>query len=251
MMKRLIPILFILSAWMVQAADEKTLLEEANSHYAAQEYREAAEKYEQILTSGKESAEVYFNLGNACFKNGEHVKAILNYERAKLLAPQNKDIDFNLQVANHFVVDNLEQLPKPFFARWWSNLANSFSADGWAKISTWSFILFLVLLSTYLFSRSTALKKGAFYSALVAFAMLLLSFSLAWHQYSIIRHRDKAIVQCPRVTIKSAPSVTGTDLFLIHEGLKVQVTDSLDSWKEVELSDGNKGWLKDSCLVRI
>jgi len=107
-MKRLISILFVLSALVVHASGEKTLLEEANRHYVAQEYREAAEKYEQILASGKESAEVYFNLGNACFKNGEHVKAILNYERAKLLAPQNEDIDFNLRIANQFVVDNLE-----------------------------------------------------------------------------------------------------------------------------------------------
>lgn len=250
-MKRLISILFVLSALMVHASGEKTLLEEANRHYVAQEYREAAEKYEQILASGKESAEVYFNLGNACFKNGEHVKAILNYERAKLLAPQNEDIDFNLRIANQFVVDNLEQLPKPFFARWWSNLANNFSADGWAKISTWCFILFLILTGGYLFSRSTALKKGAFYSALAAFLLLLLSFSMAWHQYSIIRHRNTALILCPRVTIKSAPAATGTDLFLIHEGLKVTITDSLDSWKEVELIDGNKGWLKDSCLVRI
>lgn len=55
----------------------------------------------------------------------------------------------------------------------------------------------------------------------------------------------------PRVTIKSSPSETGTDLFLIHEGLKVEITDSLDSWKEIRLSDGNKGWLRDSCLVVI
>ncbi len=250
-MKRLIFILFILSAWMANAGGEKQLLEEANRHYTAQEYREAAEKYEQILASGKESAELYFNLGNACFKNGDHVKAILNYERAKMLAPQNEDIDFNLQIANQFVVDNLEQLPKPFFARWWSNLADNSSADGWAKISTWSFLIFLVFLGTYLFSRSTSLKKAAFFSAVGVLVLMLLSFSLAWHQYGSIRQRNAAIVQCPRVTIKSAPSPTGTDLFLIHEGLKVQITDSLDSWKEVELSDGNKGWLKDSCLVRI
>lgn len=251
MMRRLICILLLLFPLISGATGENLLLEEANKLYSAQEFTQAVEKYEQILASGKESSEIYFNLGNAFFKTGDFVKAILNYERAKLLAPQNEDIDFNLQIANQYVVDNLEQLPRPFFTRWWSDLANKASSDGWARISAFSFIIFLLLLGSYFFSRSMRLRKLAFYTAVLAALVVVLSFSLAYHQHTLIKNRQTAIIKCPRVTVKSAPAATGTDLFLIHEGLKVEITDSLGTWKEVELSDGNKGWMMDSCLVRI
>jgi tetratricopeptide (TPR) repeat protein len=250
-MKKYIFLLIFLFPSLSQAIDVKSLLEQANKAYTAQEFAKAQELYEQILGTGKESAQLYFNLGNACFKQGDNIKAILNYERAKRLAPQNEDIDFNLKIANQFVVDNIEQLPRPFFARWWGNLANLSSADGWAKRSVWVFILFLILLGTYFFSRSLRIRKLAFYSAVVAGIFVVLSFLLASRQYNVIKDRTSALIQCPRVTIKSAPSSTGTDLFLIHEGLKVKITDRLDKWREIELSDGNKGWVVDSCLIRI
>jgi len=250
-MKKYIFLIFIFSSLFSQAADLKSLLDQANKAYSAQNFAKAQELYEQILGAGKESAQLYFNLGNACFKQGENIKAILNYERAKRLAPQNEDIDFNLKVANQFVVDNIEQLPQPFFARWWGNLANNASADGWALRSVFLFILFLVLLGTYFFSRLLRIRKLAFYSAIIAGIFVILSFSLATHQYNLKKDRTSALILCPRVNVKSAPSATGTDLFLIHEGLKVKITDSLDKWREIRLADGNKGWVADSCMVRI
>ena len=67
----------------------------------------------------------------------------------------------------------------------------------------------------------------------------------------MIKNRNHAIVFCPRVTVKSSPTETGTDLFLIYEGLKIEITDSLNTWKEIKLADGNEGWLPDSCIVKI
>jgi tetratricopeptide (TPR) repeat protein len=250
-MRNYLFLMFILLAASSLAASEKEMLAEANKYYMAQEFTKAAGVYEQILASGKESAGIYFNLGNAYYKSGDKVKAILNYERAKLLEPQNEDIEFNLQIANKFVVDNIEQLPQPFFARWWSNLANIGSAGGWARMSVCCFLLFLILLGSYFFSRSVRMRKLSFYSSMLTLFFLLISFSLGYHQFTIMKRHNTALIQCPRVTVKSAPSTTGTDLFLIHEGLKVEITDGLNTWKEIQLSDGNKGWVADSCLVRI
>ncbi len=250
-MKRYIFLVLILFSRNLQAADLKAVMEQANKAYTSQDFSKARELYEQILGAGKESAILYFNLGNACFKQNDHIKAILYYERAKRLAPQNEDIDFNLKIANQFVVDNIEQLPRPFFSRWWGNLADHSSADGWAKSSMLFFILFLVLLGSYFFSRSLRIRKLAFYASVFAGAVVVISFLLAARQYNCIKDRSSALIQCPRVTVKSAPSSTGTDLFLIHEGLKVKITDQLEKWREIELADGNKGWVTDSCLVRI
>ncbi|HOY51841.1 MAG TPA: tetratricopeptide repeat protein [Prolixibacteraceae bacterium] len=251
MTMRYLPLLFLLLLIPGRMTAQGDLPGEAGKYYASQDYARAAEMWEQVLASGKESAEIYYNLGNAYFKMGDHVRAILNYERARLLAPQNDDIAFNLTIANQSVVDRIEELPRPFFARWMTSLAQKASADGWARLSSATFLIFLILLGSYLFSRSALIKKVAFFMAIAAILLSLVSFFLARQNHIRLKNRTGAIIQCPRSTIKSSPSNTGTDLFLIHEGLKVEITDSLDSWKEIRLPDGNKGWLKDSCLVRI
>jgi tetratricopeptide (TPR) repeat protein len=250
-MKRTIFLIFLFIAGISHGADLKSLMDQANKAYAAQNFAKVEELYEQLLGTGQESAQLYFNLGNTYFKLGDNLRAILFYERAKRLAPQNLDIDFNLKVANQFVVDNIEQLPKPFFARWWGSLANRSSANGWAKWSVTLFILFLILLGTYFFTPLPRIRRTAFYAAVFSAVFVVLTFSLASKQYKLTRDKSSALILCPRVTVKSAPSVTGTNLFLIHEGLKVRITDQLEKWKEIELADGNKGWVSDSCLVRI
>ncbi len=234
-----------------QTSDPASLLELANQHYMNQEYEKAVLLYEQILASGKESAQVYYNLGNAYYKNNNIAQALLNYERAKLLDPSNDDINFNIRIANQFTVDNVQELPQPFFLRWRTTIVNKASADEWAKLSLGAFIIFLVLLGTFLFSRFAWVKKLTFWSGLFILLFAIFSFSFANRQKKAITERKYAIVFCPRVAVKSSPSVTGTDLFLIHEGLKVEITDSLNSWKEIRIPDGNKGWMPDSCAVRI
>jgi len=223
----------------------------ADSLYTAEKYQEAAERYEEILKDGKESPELYFNLGNAYFKTGDINRAILHYERARLLDPNDEDIAFNLQIANQYVVTSIDPLPQPFFVRWSQAVINQQSADSWGRISLLAFFLFLVSLGFFLFGKSFGIKRFSFVLGILLLVVTLLTFSFASKQRSRIQNRNHAIVFCPRVTVKSSPSESGTDLFLIYEGVKVEITDSLDSWKEVKLLDGNLGWLKDSCLVRI
>ena len=90
------------------------LLQKANEHYTKEEYQKAIDGYNQILMAGMESPEVYYNLGNAYYKTNQFTLAILNFERAKLLAPDDEDIEFNLLVANQKVVDSIQELPGIF-----------------------------------------------------------------------------------------------------------------------------------------
>ena len=251
-MKKLIAIiLFALPCFLNAQVNNTELWEQANNHYTAEEYQQAISAYEQILTNGQESAKLYFNLGNAYYKAGDINNAILNFERAKKLAPQDEDIAFNLQIANQFVVTKIEALPKPFFLRWKSSIINKYPTDTWAAISVGAFILFLLLLGLFLFSKNSTAKHFAFWFGILAVVFSGFTFSWAAHQKAVINKRNQAIVFCPRVTVKSSPSQTGTDLFLIYEGVKIDVTDSLDHWKEIKLADGNKGWLPDSWIVTI
>ena len=131
------------------------LLQKANDNYTKQQYKQAIEGYNQILKTNMESPEVYYNLGNAYYKTGQYTLSILNYERAKLLAPDDEDINFNLQVANQKVVDSIQELPGLFIVRWWNNLINSQTTDAWATFSIISFIAFLVMLGFYFFAKTS------------------------------------------------------------------------------------------------
>lgn len=255
-MKRFYKILFTIPGLFIllnaHAQDSLQILwERANAYYTTEEYQQAAAAYEQILEQDKVSVKLYFNLGNAYYKMGDINNAILNYERAKLLAPQDNDIEFNLKLARQFVITEIEELPQPFFVRWKNRILNLFSADSWSYISIATFILFLFLLGLFIFSRRVALKRIGFWFGILALIVSGFSVSFAARQKKKMKEHNHAIVFCPRVTVKSAPAETGTDLFLLYEGVKVEISDSLETWSEIKLADGNIGWLPDSCIVKI
>ena len=249
-MKKFVQILLILLV-PAGAFAQDSLQVKADQHYAAGEYDQAAELYQEILNSNKESAEIYYNLGNACYKSGKYTQAIINYERAKLLAPNDEDIQFNLDLANQHVVDAIDALPKLFFIRWWNHLSNKLSADGWAKISVISFLIVLILAGFFFFSRPAGIKRTSFWLGVLILAISIFSFNFAARQKKRMTEHRFAIITQPSVTVKSSPAESGTDLFLIHEGLKVEIRDSLGTWKEIRLADGNQGWLLESSLEKI
>ncbi len=249
-MKTLISTIFILMAG-ISAYPQDSLLVKANQQYADGKYEQAIEIYQQILNSRLESADVYYNLGNAFYKTGQFTKAIISYERAKLLAPNDEDIRFNLEIANQHVVDAIEPLPQVFFIRWWKDLTNKYSADGWAKISVITFILTLILAGLFFFANSPGMKRASFWFGIMAISVSVLSYNFASGQEKRMTAHRFAIITQPSVTVKSSPSEGGTNLFLIHEGLKVEIRDSLGTWKEIRLADGNQGWLPDSSMEKI
>ena len=251
-LKILIVILMVFSNSLLNAQDTNTQLwEKANAAYLAQNYQEALNDYLQILKTGNASAKLYFNIGNAYYKTGDYNHAILYLERAKLLAPNDDNIDFNIQFVNQHVVTKLEPLPQPFFVRWQNSLVNLYSSDQWAYFSVFTFVFFLVLAGVFIFSRVVVFRRISFITGIIVFLISAVTFAFAGKQQNKINERSGAIVFCPRVTVKSAPTSTSTDLFLIYEGLKVNVTDSIGTWKEIRLADGNEGWLQDSCIVKI
>ncbi len=249
-MKRLInTILAVLIATSVFA--QADLLQKANEHYTKEEYKQAIEVYNQILMTNMESPEVYFNLGNAYYKTNQFTLAILNYERAKLLDPNDEDIDFNLLVANQKVVDSIQELPGIFVVRWWNALVNSQSTDTWAIISIISFVICLVMVGFYFFARTSDAKRVSFWTGCTLLVLMLFTWSFAARQKSRMVNHSYAIVIQPTVTAKSSPSEKGTNLFVIHEGLKVKITDKIGYWVEIRLADGNKGWLLAESVERI
>lgn len=249
MNKIIYTLLAVLFAIQLQAQD--SLLAKGNQLYTNQKYEEAIINYEKLRDTGVESSELYFNLGNAYYKAGQITPAILNYERAKRLDPNDTDIQFNLDLANQHVVDAIEELPRVFFVRWWNDMVNSKATDTWGMYSLFSFGLFLLLLALYVFSSNVNLRRLGFWFGIITLLFSVLTFGFAKKQKNQLNNHSYAIISQPRVTAKSSPSDTGTDIFLIHEGLKVKVVDQLGNWNEIRLADGNEGWIPAKSMEKI
>lgn len=227
------------------------LLDSASGYYSNNEFEKAILAYESILDNGYESEELYYNLGNAYYKSNKISLAILNYERAKKINSNDDDIEFNLQLANTHVVDKIEILPEFFLTSWWTTLLGFFSSNQWALMSIGAFVLGLFGFVIFFLSDVTLARQFSFWMGIFLIVVAVFSFNFSRKQYWLSVHEPDAIILIPSVVVKSSPSEGGTDLFLIHEGLKVTVTDKLGDWREIKLSDGNEGWIKNENLVII
>lgn len=224
---------------------------EADSSYVNGDYQKAIAQYNQLLAEGK-SAEVYYNLGNAYYRTEEITQAILAYERALLLSPGDPDIRFNLQLARSKTVDRIVPQSQFFAVTWYRSLVNSFSADGWAYASLLALALAIVLALLYLFSSPLWLRKIGFFGAALMLIAFLLANLFAWQQKHDFTNRHGAIIIQSAVPVKSTPAANGTDLFILHEGTKVEVTDdTMQDWKEITVPDGNQGWVQTNQIELI
>jgi len=229
--------------------DEK--FKEGTELYISGKYQEALEIWLFIYNSGFRSANLNYNIGNAFFKLNDIPHAILFYERALLLKPADEDISYNLQVARTFVVDKFVEVPEFFIVTWFNFIALIISSNTWAIISIISFVLFLSLLSVCLFSSVYRIKVITFWCAVVMFLISGSSLAFSLRNKRLVTDSGKAIIMSPQVNGKSSPDASGTDLFLIHEGTKVTVTDNVGNWYEIRLPDGNKGWVTSNSLEKI
>ena len=222
-----------------------------DSAYIKNDYKSAIQIYEALLEKG-EAAEVYYNLGNCYYKTNDIAKSILNYERALLLDPGNTDIRVNLEMARAKTVDKITSIPDIFFVAWIKSLINCLSVDAWAKCGILFFILFLVAVALFFFSKQASLKKGGFIGGIVFLILVVLSNVFASQQKAVLVNRNAAIVLVPSVTVRSTPSESGTSLFILHEGSKVELKDnSMREWKEIRLEDGKVGWVPTSSIEVI
>ncbi len=239
-----------LSTDTTSLTDDKKLVV-AEQMYKHARYSQAAALYESVLSSHGPEFNVYYNLGNAYFKNNETAKAILNFERALRINPGDKDTRFNLEVCQTKTVDKIDPIGVFLVTRWYRSLENTMNTNEWAITSVVVFLAFIASLFAYFFSRHLWLKKTGFYVGVVSLILCILSLFYASDTYQNVVYPDQAIIMDATVTVKSSPDQSGTDLFPLHEGTKVTIKNEIGSWNEIELQDGNVGWAPASCMEII
>ena len=241
-------IITILSLFLIPYSFAQSTFDQANAAYADGRYDEAATLY-QAMIDEEPNAQLYYNLGNAQFKQGELAQAIMAYERSLRLDPSNKDAQYNLAFAQSRITDNIVEQDF-FLSTWAKTIRNCLREHTWLVLSICLFILALAGLLLFLLGREPWLRKTAFHTAWIA---LLFSLVAGLNAASLHRRdtlRNEAIITQGVVNAKSSPDRSGTDLFTIHEGTKVTIRETLGEWSNIRVGN-NEGWIRTSNLERI
>ena len=246
----LIYLLAVAGLGMLRAQENSDVLfEKANAAYNVGNYDSAMMLYEKILATDMESVPLYFNMGNTYYKMREYPMAIYYFEKAMKLDPSNDDVQTNLAIANRAIVDKIEPVPQSFLVKGWHNARAMLSGDQWAWCSIACFALLLFAAFLFLRSRKVAVRKLGFFAGilfLLAFGLSVV-FAMQLKQSSLTQ--DQAIIMAPTVTVKSSPNDASVDLFVLHEGTKVDILEANEGWNKIRIANGSVGWLSDDSML--
>ncbi|MBQ7192722.1 MAG: tetratricopeptide repeat protein [Paludibacteraceae bacterium] len=233
-----------------------TLFTTGNDYYAAGDWDNAVQTYEQCLAdttaflTDDSQAEVYYNLGNARFRQGELSQSILAYERCLRLQPRHKDAQYNLAFAKERIVDDIADNRTFFIASWAAAVRNKLTCRTWTILSICLFITMLTAMLLFALVKPIWLRKLSFHVAWITMLLSLITGLNAISLNSRDTKQKEAIVTQGVLNAKASPDKSGTDLFTLHEGTKVEIQEVLGEWANVRVGN-NEGWVKLSHIERI
>lgn len=240
-MKNSVYILLVLTSFVF--GQNEQLFEKANGLYNNEKYSDAILVYDQILSTKKHSASLYFNKANAHYKLNQIAESIYNYEKALQLDPSNEDVLTNLAFANNMRIDKIDRIPTTGFSKLFTSVVNLISFDTWAILSVVFVLIFVGCFVLYSTSKYTSKKRIYFVVALVGLFLSACSISLAYQQESNVKHDKHAIVFAKESNVKTEPKFNSEAAFVLHEGTKVKIFETFDGWTKIRLTNGSVGWI--------
>lgn len=234
----------------ISLSAQTTPEESAEKFYAEKNYEAAAQIYDSLMKKGV-SADLYYNYANTQFKLNHLGLAILFYERALVLSPHDNDIRRSLAFANTMTTDKIDSFHSFFVADWLKSLGKTLNSNQWAYLCIGLFVASLVLGLIFLFSSILKIRKVAFYLSVLALLFAIISLVYAFRERKYLENNPYAIVLDGTVSVKASPTLTGKELFVLHEGTKVRVIDTKENWNKVEIADKRIGWLQESTIEGI
>jgi tetratricopeptide (TPR) repeat protein len=228
---------------------------EAEAAYRQNSFAESIKLYESEIGKNKqikkESPELYYNLGNAYFRDNQIAKAILNYERALLLDPGDSDIRHNLRFAKTRIEDKIDSADSFFVNQWIRSIQNLYTANRWAMIGIVLFLILIIAVGSYVISTQITVRKISFYSGIVLLALVIIANAFAFKQKNKIVNRSTGIVMSASVSIHTSPDAHSQELFRLHEGSKVRIKREEGNWFEIVIANGSVGWLQKKNIEKI
>lgn len=235
----------------VRADEAANLFLQANQQYEAGNYLQAVQAYEKILAAGRANWQVYYNLGNAYYKQKNIGKAILNYERARRLNRDNEDIDFNIDLANLSVADRIPAMPQALVLIWLDRAIHAISLEAAATLMLIFWVLLFTCAIVWMLARREVFqswgRRGVWVTGVLWLVFLSIFGIRAYEQATI----QEGIVLSSRVVVRSSPAEDATEMFILHEGVKVRLQESSGEWQRIKLADGKVGWLETKTVEKI
>lgn len=251
-MKKLFFLLCILSTTVfVAQTSNKDLFDKANLNYKEGKYQNAIDLYQKIAAKDSVSSQLYFNIANAYYKLNNVANTIYYYEKALILDPLNLDAANNLEFARRMTIDNIEELPKTFLQRLEANYIQKLSYNQWAVLSIVFSVLAAVLFLLFYFSSISGKKRVYFITSILSFILLFISIFTSYNQYQKSIRTKVAIIFAPKVSVNNAPTLNSDEVFVLHEGTKINILDTVDNWKKIKLADGKIGWISADKLKEL
>ena len=227
------------------------LFKEGNKAYNAGNYENAISLYGQTLKMGKHSAEVYYNLGNANYRLNKVAESVYYFEKAMLMRPNDKDIITNSAFANNMTIDAIEKIPVSQIDQIRNSIIETFSFEIWTYFTIILLWIFTILFLAYLFFIRARHKRIFFFSSLSILLLFILSFSITYSIDQNEKNKKFAILFSKQTDIWSEPNQQAERLFVLHEGTKMQLLDSLEEWQKIRIANGSEGWIKDASFKKI
>lgn len=248
MKKGLLAIFVFLFSNGIIAQDTAVLFEQANQHYNEGAYTKAVKSYKEILATNQHSSELYFNLGNAYYKLNQVAESIYYYEKALQLQPEDPDVLHNIQFAQNMTLDAIETLPKTQLANFKQQLLQQISLQQWSYAIIVCIWLALLFFAIYIISRRPLRKRLAFIGMLLALFVGGGSFfgaNASINQKENVRY---GILFSEEIQLYDEPNARSEVAFLLHQGAKVQILDSLQDWQKIRIANGAEGWVKGAAI---
>ena len=228
---------------------------EAEAAYKNKNFAESIKLYEAQVAENKlvnqESAQLYYNLGNAYFRDNQIAKSIVSYERALLLNPGDSDIRHNLRFAKTRIEDKIDSADSLFINKWIGSIQNLYNANTWAVIGVVVFILLIIAIGMYMISVQLAVRKISFYTGIILLSLVIMANVFAFNQKNKIANRSTGIVMSASVSVYTSPDSHSQELFRLHEGAKVKMKREEGNWVEIVIANGSVGWLQKKNIETI
>ncbi|WP_396636414.1 tetratricopeptide repeat protein [Maribacter sp. R77961] len=249
-MKKICNILILLFGFLVNGQNE-SLFNNATAAYNDGDYKKAIAFYNSILEEGQHSAPLYFNLGNSYYKLNDIAHSIYYYEKALLLAPEDKEIRNNLAYAQQMTLDAIDTMPETGLSRFYKTVTSQLSFDQWAKLGVVLMFLFVLLYIIFYYAQYASRKRWAFIGSLVSLFLCIITLAFAFVQYNDFQKQQPAIIFTDEIGIQSEPNAGSDEIFILHAGTKVNIIERLNDWKRIKLADGKTGWVPSENLKAL